>query len=218
MWGKIFKSSVDHSRVFVKNQKWSLLMLFVVTFLTSRWLESLSALSRDEGSRIFQQFGLSLISLLEAFFVLLLFVHSQRSNPAVNEPSWRQVWLYINESVRVLTRVLLWMLALIVPAFFVYLRYILMPYVVFFDPDYREGKVDALVRARELVKGLMPALIALAILFIGFEITFELGPNLYPSLQPWPIRILFAAGSFLLNIYSTVFCFVLFKTRRSLLT
>ncbi len=214
MWGKIFKSSADHSRIFIKNQKWALLMLFVVTFFTSRWFESLAVLSQDDSSRIIQQFSLSLISMLEAFFVLLLFVYSKRPT----EPTWGQVWLYVNESVRVLTRVLLWMLALIIPAFFVYLRYVLMPYVVFFDPDYREGKVDALARSRELVKGLMPALVGLAILFIGLELTFELIPNLFPILQPWPIRILFAAGGFLLNIYSTVFCFVLFETRRSQLT
>lgn len=210
-WGKIFRSALDHSRIFVKNQKWSLLMLFVVTFLLSRWLEGFTIVPKDEVGRIFQQVGLSLISLLEAFLILILFVHSKRPS----EPSRQQIWLYINESIRVLTRVLLWMLALIIPAFFVYIRYILMPYVVFFDPDYHEGKVDALERARTLTKGLMPALIGLAVFFIAFELAFELGPNIYPELQSWPVRFLFAGGSFLLNIYSTVFCYVLFETRRS---
>ena len=186
-------------------------MLFVVSFLLARGLEEMPTVAKDEGSRIFQQVGLSLISLLESFLVLILFVYSKRPS----EPTWQHIWLYINESIRVLTRVLLWLLAFIIPAFFVYLRYILVPYVVFFDPDYREGKVDALKRAAELVKGIMPVLLGIALIFIAGEVVFELGPNLYPPFQPWPIRILFAAGSFLLNIYATVFCFVLFETRRS---
>lgn len=212
-WIKIFRSSADHSVLFAKQQKWSLLMLFVVSFLLSRWLESIPITPQDESSRIFQQVGLSLITLLEAFAVLMLFVYSKRPS----ETTWANVWIYINESVRVLTRVLLWLLAFIIPAFFVYLRYVFVPYVVFFDPDYREGKVDALKRAAELTKGLMPALLGLALIFIGLEILFELGPNIYEALQTWPIRTLFAASSFLLNIYSTVFCYVLFETRKGLL-
>lgn len=189
-------------------------MLFVVSFLLNLWLESIQILPKDEYGRIFQQAGISVISMLEYFCVLLLFVYSKRPG----EPTWSNIWLYINESVRVLTRVLLWLLALIIPAFFVYLKYVLVPFVVFFDTDYKEGKVDALERAAKFTKGIMPQLFGVALLFIIFEVIFELGPNIYPIFQPWPIRTLFAAGSFLLNIYSTVFCFVLFETRRSQLT
>ena len=214
MWKKVFRSSFDHSKIFIRDQKWSILMLFVVSFLLERWLESLPITPSDESSRIFQQIGLSIISLLEAFAILMLFVYSKLPG----EPTWKHIWLYINESIRVLTRVLLWLLALLVPAFFVYIKYVLVPYVVFFDPDYREGKVDALERAASLVKGSLPALIGIALIFILFELGFELGPNLIPAFQAWPVRILFAAASFLLNIYSTVFCFVLFETKRSQLS
>ena len=240
MWGKIFKSSATHSVIFVKSQKWSLLMLFVVSFIVNRLLENLTFVTREESSRIFQQIGVGLLSLVEAFLVLLLFVYSQKST----EPTWASIWRYINESVRVLTRVLLWLVVAILVTmvvtyalgamgmgqlslaafgilalpFLIYIQYALIGYVVFFDSDYHQGKVDALVRARNLVKGILPILILLSILFLAFESGFELGPNLYPAFQPWPIRFLFAAGSFLLNIYSTVFCFVLFETRRSQLT
>lgn len=218
MCGKIFRSSFEHTKPFLKNQKWTLLMLFVVSFALARFFEELPILPKDENSRIFQQIGLSLISLLESFLVLILFVYSKRHNEQPSEPTWQQIWLYINESVRVLTRVLLWLLAFIIPSFFVYLKYVLVPFVVFFDPDYKEGKVDALEKAASLTKGIMPALFGVSLLFIIFELLFELGPNIFPPFQTWPIRTLFAAASFLLNIYSTVFCYVLFETRRSQLT
>ena len=72
------------------------------------------------------------------------------------------------ELIRATARVIRWGLLFLIPGLYKHLQYFLVPLVVMFEKPYEEGKVDALDRSSELLRGQFLAFflfIALATLF-----------------------------------------------------
>lgn len=57
------------------------------------------------------------------------------------------------ESLRAFVKMLLWTLLLILPGIFQYWRLTLVPYIVILNPNYDEGRLDALKHSHDLIRG-----------------------------------------------------------------
>ena len=109
----------------------------------------------------------------------------------------------IIESLRALGRIAVGFLMFIFPGFIRMIQYYLVPYIVQFDPDYQEGKIDILDEAPMLLKGhlLKFSLVLGLTQTVGFVLQIAtVRFNLFTTPVPW---ILFFMAEVLLQI--TVF-------------
>ncbi len=118
------------------------------------------------------------------------------------------------ESLRALAMTILWTLVFILPGAYKYVRYFLVGYVVVSDPDYKNGKVDALEESNRLVKGITLQLFML-IAILGFLEGWQSALRERFSLVEAPlIAIITTVVFFVLNYYANIFLFVLYQTRK----
>lgn len=103
---------------------------------------------------------------------------------------WQQFNLFLIESLRSWGKILLGLLCFIIPGLVLFMRYLLVPFVVLFDPEYNQGKKDALAQSRHFYsmmtagqwllvisfKIVIP--IVLALIFEQVS-TFETNPSLF---------------------------------------
>jgi hypothetical protein len=133
--------------------------------------------------------GLSLLlNLLYPLLALLLVLSQMRSI----EPGDQQVengfqFLQKNlkpnliEEMRAWGNAMLWSFLFLIPGLIRFLRYLLLPFVVSFDPQYKSGHRDALRRARELSRG---HLLQLFVLFCFFALIVPIGMS---ALDEWKL-------------------------------
>ena len=69
------------------------------------------------------------------------------------------------ESMRALSTILLWMLALILPGIYKLIRFSFVPMVVLTDPQYSSGKVDPLRRSEAICRGYTVLIIAITVVY-----------------------------------------------------
>lgn len=92
----------------------------------------------------------------------------------------RLFWTHLNqlliENLRSWGKILLGFICFIVPGLILFLRYLLVPFVVLFDPSYEQGQVDALEQSRNLYSALtLPQWLALLALKLALPIAIALG-------------------------------------------
>ena len=116
------------------------------------------------------------------------------------------------ESLRALTSILLWSLALIVPGVIMYCRLSFVPFVVILDPTYHT-KPDALARCRELTRDCWMRLTFFLVALGVIDLLFELAPGLL-NIESWMIRIPFDFCGFLFSLFSFLILYVIFDNLR----
>lgn len=91
---------------------------------------------------------------------------------------WRHLNQFLIESIRSWGKILLGLICFIIPGLILFLRYLLVPFVVVYDPRYDQGKVDALEQSHRLYSALsilqwgMLLILKLAIP-VGISVLFE---------------------------------------------
>lgn len=123
------------------------------TFFDQQLTSALESAVRNSSSAIwifgFLSFTLSLVwpLLITVLIVRAAFAENLVAQEQIRL-SFEQIFI---ESLRSWGQALFWSLLLIVPGLIRYLQLIFVPFVVLLDPQYQEGKVDALSRSAALV-------------------------------------------------------------------
>jgi hypothetical protein len=115
----------------------------------------------QEASRLEDKIAIGVLGmvmgLIETFLVLILMGYGIRKCQGVKNLNLGQYYKrhlrdLVIESLRGLGRIAVGLL-LIVPGIKRLVQYYLIPYIVMFDPDYQDGKIDVLIEAEKLLKG-----------------------------------------------------------------
>jgi hypothetical protein len=118
------------------------------------------------------------------------------------------------ESLRAMGKALLWSFLLIVPGLIKYIRFTFVPYIVLFEQDYRDGKVDALERSEVLVSGHTWALaLIIAVYFMAIGIFYASIQGLQNSFLENPIGTIVAQCFFqIMSLYFAIFLFAIYES------
>jgi hypothetical protein len=117
------------------------------------------------------------------------------------------------ENLKALGLTLIWSLAFVIPGIIKYLQYQFVSFVVLVDPDYEDGKVDALQRSKELTKGIL--LLLLGILWVGAILSWGLGyvEEAHPLHRSPLIWSLTFVGTLAFNLYLSVLLYEIYRVR-----
>lgn len=160
----------------------------------SNWVWALGALSL-------------LLNLIYPLIALLIVLSQMSAAEELNGVSFLRRMFASNliEEMRAWGNSMLWSFVFILPGLIRFLRYLLLPFVVCFDPLYQIGQRDALKRARDLSRGSLGKLL---LVFCFFAVIF---PLLLSSLDEWKLvwnTPLPALGICLLEMLLNI-CFIL---------
>jgi hypothetical protein len=215
-----FQNSNAHFLSFIQRSWPEIFGILLGCELLYSYFEQMAALSPHTGFQITVMLGQLLTGLLE--FVFLTVLTPLRINEiTTGSLNKSEFWPYalkhshafLIESIRALGMTLLWMLALILPGVFKYLRYCFVPYIVLADPEYEKGNVDALERSNELIRGIT---LILFLLFLALGL-LEYGQTYlrksFPLGDYFPVwTIIFAAGA-LVSVYANILLYELYLVR-----
>lgn len=110
----------------------------------------------------------------------------------------------VAESLRSITRILLWSLCFILPGIYKYTQYLFVSYIVFFNEDYEDGKIDALEHSARTVQTHFVKIFITMISLGLISFALELGPKAY-GFSP-----LAEAGVNVVGFAFSLFSFMLF--------
>ena len=120
----------------------------------------------------------------------------------------------MTESLRALAMTILWTLVFILPGVYKYVRYFLVGYVVVADPEYHNGKVDALKESNRLVKGITLQLFVFVTILVFLDGWQSSLRERFPLVEEPFIAVMTTGAFFVLNYYANIFLFVLYQTRK----
>jgi len=129
----------------------------------------------------------------------------------------RHVRDFTLESLRALGVVLLFLLLFILPGLWKYVQYLLVPYVVLADPNYKAGQVDALKESKRLMQGY--SLLGTFVLIVSLPVVLQVGQLTEPlrfTESPLESIISFTALS-LLSFYLNLLLFEFYRVRKATL-
>lgn len=158
-----------------KNKKALIVLLLIVCGLTAHFMNMLKLFPHDDMMRMVNQLGLGLTGLLQTLTLLFIIPKSlhEKSMVLKEEPfkkfAKRTFLPTVLEGFRVMWRVLLGFVLLVIPGVVLSVLYYFVIYIVFFDPSYQKGEVDALEKSKKLTK---PIFFTLLITYL-----FEFGIN-----------------------------------------
>ncbi len=118
---------------------------------------------------------------------------------------------FIAEYLRMLAQVLLWAIALILPAFWRYAQLLFVPYIAIFSSAYQRDEVDALELSKELTRKRFKLVLGVFLGTTALQLLFEFAPHFNSGLHTVPMRAVFMSVSFLISIWTYSFMFGLFK-------
>ena len=191
----------------------TLLVLFIATFSTNQYFEWLAReLMNTEQGPWPAQICEFLFSLIEGVSLLLVggyFLINLQRKMTWGEFFKKYTAPLTAESLRALTQILLWSLAVLIPGVIVYCRLTFVPFIVFLDPSY-EAKPDAVGRSYELTRPCWGR-ITFAIFLLGaLEGMFELTPNLL-KVDNLVMRACIDLCGFLFSLFSFVVVYIIFE-------
>ena len=173
----------------------------------------------EETQRWVMQLALGVWDLSEGVLLLLILswgiakVHKFRAADLMQAP-FETPYLasFLAEYLRVLAQILMWGILLLVPGFVRYCKLIFVPLITVFSKSYREGEVDALRLSEKIAAGRLGSII----LAIGVTMVLQIGaeflPQMVPGLHNIPLRIAFAALSFLISVWAYSLIFLMFES------
>lgn len=160
----------------VSQNKASILgLLITVCALSSYFMFMLHKFPHDDMMRMVNQLGLGLTGLLQTMSLLFIIPKSLHEKSLILKHenfadfAKRTFAPTVLEGLRVMWRVLLGFILFIIPGVILTVLYYFVVYIVFFDPAYDKGEVDALKKSIKLTK---PIFFTLLITYV-----FEFGIN-----------------------------------------
>ena len=158
----------------LSKNRFSLLGLFLMVSLLSAYIMyMLNRFPHDDMMRMTNQLGLGLTGLLQTLTLLFIIPKTlhEKSMVLKEEPfgdfSKRVFVPTILEGLRVMWRVLLGFILLVIPGIVLSVFYYFVIYVVFFDPGYQKGDVDALKKSKSLTKPIFFSLLFVYLVEFG---------------------------------------------------
>ena len=213
--------SIHLSRLLLQEQIWPLLAIFAFSCFINVSIEDAMQLATpaDDTQRWVMQLGLGIWDLLEGILMLLILsfgIPKVRVNGPLEfiaEPfASPYLGSFLAEYLRVLAQVLMWGLLLIVPGFIRYCRLIFVPFIALFAKSYRLGAEDALRLSEKLSSGRLTSIYLALGITMGLELFVEFLPQMVPVLHILGLRVLFAAVSFLISIWTYSLIYLMFES------
>lgn len=139
-------------------------------------LALMRAMQRDSALIFLVATGVILNALITSWIstgVFLTVVAKDIHSEAPLTTRWHDLF---RESLKAMGEASLWIFVFLIPGLLRFLAYSLLPFVVFFDPDYQGNRVEILSRTRDYAKGKMK------ILFVAWFIFQALIPILISAL------------------------------------
>jgi hypothetical protein len=224
---KWFRESFPLAWQLLISQLWLLLALLTVSCFLNITAEDAMQLSTpgQDTQRWAMQLTLGIWDLIEGILLLVLLswaipnIRPSRPKELLTEPfAAPYLSSFLAEYLRVLAQVLMWGLLLLIPGFFRYCQLIFVPFVTLFSKSYREGELDALKMSERIASGRL----WLIVFGLGIPMALQMGveflPQMVPELHILELRILFAALSFLISIWTYSLMYLLFESVVSELT
>lgn len=148
-----------------------LIFLTLITAVLTDHFASLGAYRGESMEALAPKLALLTVDLTKSLLLALLIPYRLFERLKGLAPT--SFWKILNvhsvpltiESMRALSVVLLWALALILPGIYKLIRLSFMPMVVLTDPQYASGKVDPLKRSEEICRGFTIWIIAITVVF-----------------------------------------------------
>jgi hypothetical protein len=201
---------------FTRQLFFPLVVLFVCSFVVNQYFEGLARdLNSSEQGPWIAQIGEFLASLIEQFALFMIggyFLLRRTEALTWNVFFKRTLSPLTAESLRALTRILLWTLVFIVPGIVMFFRLTFVPYIVFVDPTYK-SRPDAVARSLELTKPCWIRLTLLIVLINLFDGLFELAPNLL-KIDDLFSRAFFDLAGFLFSLFEFILLYIIFENLR----
>jgi hypothetical protein len=197
----------------LRTQPLMLLGLFIFSFACDQFFEDLGrALAQSDLGPWPAQIGQFLTNSIEGMVLFLLggffLINVQRKMGG-----WEYLKKYTNpltaESLRALTRVLLWSLVLILPGVVMYCRMMFLPFVIFFDPEYATHP-DAVAITNTLTKKHWLQITLLVFAMSLGDGIFELIPNLL-HIEDLVLRTCIALCGFVFSLFSFILLYMIFE-------
>lgn len=116
----------------------------------------------------------------------------------------------ITESLLAFSRIILLALLFIIPGLVYYVFYTFMPYIVFFDPKYHAGEVNALGKSKRIVKSRFFRVLGFVIITGTISLALELTPKVL-GLTRWWQEIWFSAAVFYFGGFTFMLFYELYK-------
>ena len=191
-------------------------VLFLLSFAGIRYFEGVAVeLATSEQGPWMAQMGQAVVSMTEGFAVLLIggyFLMCRHEKITWREFFRRTIAPLTAESLRALTLILLWSLALLIPGFIMYCRLSLIPFIVFCDPTY-STRPDAIARSMELTKRCWPRLFLFMLALAVVSAVFELAPHML-MIDDLITRIMFDFSGFLFSLFGFMLLYIIFENLR----
>lgn len=194
-----------------------LLVLFLASFVVNQYLEGLaSELNNTDQGPWIAQIGQFLASLIEGFALLMIggfFLVRRAEGLTWSEFNKRTLAPLTAESLRALTRILLWTLVFIIPGVIMFFRLYFVPYVVFVDPTYKTSP-NAVARSLELTKSCWMRVTLVIVALNLVDGAFELAPNLLRT-DGLLYRAFFDLSGFIFSLFEFMLLYIIFENLRA---
>ncbi len=143
---------------FIQTYAREILALFVIQILLDQGIEHLSGMFKSGANQsISLIISILLLSMFSEFFLnnafLLLASKAFRGQSSLELKDFDDYSQMIVEEVRLAGKVLMGFILFLFPGFNRLVEYSWVPFVVLFEDDYREGKIDALVTSKFIARG-----------------------------------------------------------------
>lgn len=174
----------------------------LLNFLTSR----LQGAGREDAVMLVLLVGLNMFfeilwSAVWSFVLISATRAAIRDEPVWSERSLRDLNQLLIEGVRGMAAVLYRLPFLLVPGLIELLRLLFVPHVVLLDPDYEQGRADALVESRHAIRRKWGVVLVVTLVSLGFS----LGASLLTQGESGDVWFWEAPGLFFLSAFLTLF-------------
>lgn len=200
----------------IKSSYGVLLPLWILSELLNQYFDFCIKVAQRGGiDQIIAQLGQLATSITVSFVLILLLpirLHDWQNKRPYQE--WAKIvsqhsWPLFVEGLRMTGHILMWAILFVVPGLYKQIRYIFVPFVVLFDPEYKNGKVDALSQSSELTKGVFWILTGIFVASFSAELLFKMNSKIFPWLAHPIFQFITGGLTFLVTSYFySVFYFI----------
>lgn len=175
---KLFSTVIRRSGIYLFT--FGILGLVIQQILTKLVQDQISSLT---GTSQVSLFGYGFLLMLAGFVhpaMMFFFACSSQSHLGIKKFFETRFNQLLIELTRAMGSILSWSLLLLIPGVFKAIRYSFVPFIVCLDPEYDQGKRDALTQSESLANGKMLSLIGI---FLLFELAIPLVMTIWEEYQ-----------------------------------
>lgn len=209
--------------LFFRRSPGLLLFLLSMSVAVSLFIESLNIDPQGQynlwiSGQLFQ-FSIDMMVSVTLFFLVPLRMLDEEANrPNSNLWQWgnRKIWPLTIESLRVAAKLLMWSILFILPAFYWYIRYLFVPFVVLLNPKYDSGEIDALEHSSQLSREIAWPLLALFLFIAVAEFSTDYLRNQLSGPSQFFMLVITSLLTLVLSLYSYAVVFELYRQKDAL--